>query len=346
MLVAAKHVRSPEDLVKAGLVDSVIPELQSVAAQFSVSITPAMAELIDPQDSHDPIAAQFVPSVAELQINAGESTDPIGDHPHSPVAGIVHRYPDRVLLKLLHDCAVHCRFCFRRQQVGQSGTTLKPEELEQALAYIRQHTEIWEVILSGGDPLVLSNRRIAEVMQALDAIEHVKVVRIHTRVPVVDPQRITDELIAALKCSKAVYVLLHCNHAKELTTAARTACARLIDAGIPMLSQGVLLRGVNDDPCSLQDLMRAFVENRIKPHYLHHGDLACGTGRFRISIGEGQELLRGMRGHLSGLCQPTYILDIPGGYGKIPIGYVHLKPDGDSYTDEDFNGELHAYQDI
>jgi lysine 2,3-aminomutase len=276
----------------------------------------------------------------------GESADPIGDHAHEPVQGIVHRYPDRVLLKPVHVCAVYCRFCFRRAMVGPGGVrALSPDALAAALAYIREHPAIWEVILTGGDPLVLSPRRLGALVRDIAAIPHVKIIRIHTRVPVADPDRIGPALVRALKAQgKAVYVVLHANHPRELHDRARAACARLIDAGIPMLSQSVLLRGVNDDPETLGQLMRAFVENRIKPYYLHHGDLAPGTSHFRTTIGEGQALMRALRGRLSGLCQPAYMLDIPGGHGKAPLGpSAVIKAEGPEVEVEDFQGRRHRY---
>ena len=335
--------RSVQDLRAAGVLSAVTDELRAVAAQFSVSVTPAMLELIDPDAGDDPIAAQFVPSAQELFVHPDELADPIGDHVHSPVEGIVHRYPDRVLLKLLHTCPVYCRFCFRREQVGKAQGMLSAENVAQALAYIREHSGIWEVILSGGDPLMLSDRRLAEIVAQLNAIEHVKVLRLHTRVPVVDPARITPELVQALRGRLPVYVLLHCNHARELTGKARAACARLVDAGFPMLSQSVLLRGVNDTRENLESLMRALVESRVKPHYLHHVDLAKGTSHFRVPIAEGQALLRAMRGKVSGLCQPTYMLDLPGGYGKVPLTPQFAVEDGEGWVVEDGHGGVHCY---
>jgi lysine 2,3-aminomutase len=218
-----------------------------------------------------------------------------------------------------------------------------------ALAYIRAHTEIWEVILTGGDPLVLSARRLRDIVNALGAIEHVKIIRVHTRVPVVEPGRITPALVRSLKArGKATYIVLHANHARELTPPARAACARLVDAGIPMLSQTVLLRGVNDEAAVLGELMRALVESRIKPYYLHHGDLAPGTAHWRTGIEHGQALVRALHGRLSGLCQPAYVLDIPGGHGKAPIGPNYLTRVGTvngavRYDVEDFNGRRHSY---
>jgi lysine 2,3-aminomutase len=257
------------------------------------------------------------------------------------VEGIVHRYADRCLLKVNHACAVYCRFCFRREMVGPEGLRpLSREALDAACAYIADEPAIWEVIVTGGDPFILSPRRLREVMGRLGAINHVKVIRFHTRVPAVEPQMVTDELVAALEApGKAIYVAVHANHARELTPAARAACAKLVDAGIPLLGQTVLLRGVNDDPQTLTALMRAFVETRIKPYYLHHADLAPGTSHLRTSIQEGQSLMREMRGAVSGLCQPTYVLDIPGGHGKVPVGPDYLS----GGEVEDPSGLRHAY---
>jgi lysine 2,3-aminomutase len=202
---------------------------------------------------------------------------------------------------------------------------------EGALDYIRTHKEIWEVILTGGDPLMLSPRRLAEVMTDLAAIDHVKIIRIHTRVPVADPQRITPDMVSALRVGSATtWVALHANHVRELTAKARAACAAMIDAGIPMVSQSVLLRGVNDDAATLEALMRGFVECRIKPYYLHHGDLAPGTSHLRTTLAHGQQVMRELRGRVSGLCQPDYVIDIPGGHGKAPVGPNYLSLDDSS----------------
>ena len=342
-MTAAKTLRTPQDLVEAGLIaPGRVAELDAVAARYAVAITPHLAGLIDPTDPHDPIARQFLPQAAELDADPIESPDPIGDDTHSPVAGIVHRYPDRVLLKATHTCATYCRFCFRREMVGPGGEgALNSAELDAAFGYIAAHPEIWEVILTGGDPFVLSPRRLADMLARLDAIDHVKIVRFHTRVPAVDPGAVTDELVAVLKgAAKTVYVALHANHPREMTPEARAACARIVDAGVPMLSQTVLLKGVNDEPEVLGALMRAFVETRIKPYYLHQGDLAPGTAHLRTSIAEGQALMKAMRGRYSGLCQPTYVLDIPDGHGKVPVGPDYLAVAGEV---EDPRGARHAY---
>lgn len=339
-------IRLPSELVAAGLASpKKLADLAHVTERYAVAITPEIAGLIDRGDPADPIARQFVPDIAELTTGTEERADPIGDHVHSPVEGIVHRYPDRVLLKLVNVCAVYCRFCFRREMVGPGKQGLSAEQLDAALAYVRARPDIWEVILTGGDPLVLSARRLGEVMRRIGAIEHVKIVRIHTRVPVVSPERVTPSLVCALKASgKTTYVALHANHPRELTPAARTACARIIDAGIPMVSQSALLRGVNDDAQTLEALMRAFVECRIKPYYLHHADLAPGTSHFRTSIAEGQALMRALRSRVSGLAQPTYVLDIPGGHGKVPVGPGYIDMCGEAgAVVEDINGRRHSY---
>jgi lysine 2,3-aminomutase len=346
MNAAAKTLRRLADLQSAGLAPfERRAALERVAAQYAVAITPAMMELIDALDPSDPIARQFVPDPAELHARPEESPDPIGDHAHGPVPGIVHRYPDRVLLKLTHLCAVYCRFCFRREMIGPASKPLTARQLDEALGYIAAHPEIWEVVLTGGDPLVLSPRRLKQVAGALAQIGHVKIIRVHTRVPTADPARVTPSLVRALKApGTATYVVLHANHPRELTAEARKACARIVDAGIPMLSQSVLLKGVNDDAATLAALMRALVECRIKPYYLHHGDLAPGTSHLRTTIEHGQELMRALRGRVSGLCQPVYVLDIPGGHGKSPIGPNYLAPEGpDRYRIEDYNGAIHCY---
>ncbi|WP_424632074.1 lysine-2,3-aminomutase-like protein [Bradyrhizobium sp. SYSU BS000235] len=347
---ASNTLRSATELAEHGLTSAEhLPALEKVAARYAVAMTPDVVALIDPTDPKDPIARQYVPSADELVVQGQENADPIGDHSHSPVSGIVHRYPDRVLFKVVHVCAVYCRFCFRREMVGPGKeSALSSDSYASALDYIRTHPEIWEVILTGGDPLMLSARRLNEIITDLAAIDHVKIIRLHTRVPVADPGRITDDLVASLRTDKATtWVALHANHPRELTAEARSACGRMVDAGIPMVSQSVLLRGVNDDAATLEALMRGFVECRIKPYYLHHGDLAPGTAHLRTTLREGQELMQALRGRVSGLCQPEYVLDIPGGYGKAPVGPQYLSNDqpgqSDRYRVTDYCGDVHLY---
>ena len=335
---------SVDDLAVCGLVPAQrLSEVRQVAAQFQVALTDELAALIDTADPADPIAAQFIPSAAELHTADEEQADPIGDERWSPVPGIVHRYPDRVLLKPSLVCPVYCRFCFRREQIGARGKVLGRAALERAYAYIRERADIWEVVVTGGDPFLLTPRRIAAIVGALAAIEHVQVIRFHTRVPIVDPKRVTAALLDALATEKAVYVVIHANHPRELAKAAKGAVGRLVRAGIPVLSQSVLLRGVNDDAAVLEQLFRALVAMRVKPYYLHHPDLARGTGHFRGEIADGQALMRELRRRASGLCQPTYVLDIPGGHGKVPIGPCWLHRDGEKWRVQDAAGATHRY---
>jgi len=342
-----RTARDGKALLKANLISSEkVVEVEQTRNNFSMAVTPEMMNLIDPNDPNDPIARQFIPTKAELQVSPEEYADPIADDPFSPVKGITHRYPDRLLLKPVHVCPVYCRFCLRREKVGSDGEALSAAELSVALDYVSAHEEVWEVILTGGDPLILPAVRLAHLICELDRIPHVSVIRIHTRVPVVDPNRINTEMLKALKVKTPVYVVLHTNHPRELTAEAEVACASLVDSGIPMLSQSALLKGVNDDPEVMSQLMKTLVRNRIKPYYLHHGDLAEGTGHFRTSIEEGQEIVRRLRGRISGMCQPTYVLDIPGGYGKVPIGpqYLHNAEDAEnSYLVEDPWLQAHKY---
>jgi lysine 2,3-aminomutase len=303
-------------------------------------MTPLLADLVDRADPQDPIARQFVPDLRELDTAEIERADPIGDHAFSPVKGIVHRYPDRLLLTPLLHCPVYCRFCFRRERVGGAEKALDEAEMAAALDYIRAHPEVWEVVITGGDPLMLPPPRLAAMMRALDAIPHVQVVRLHSRIPVADPARISGEMIEALQLERAtIWLAVHCNHARELSPPATAALRALSRAGLPLLGQTVLLRGVNDKAEILEALFRALVANRVKPYYLHQLDLAAGTDHFRVPIEEGRALMRDLRGRISGLCQPTYILDIPGGHGKVPIGPAYLE-DG---IVMDWRGETHDY---
>lgn len=340
-------VKHPKDLLKRQLLSpEQLEEVNAVAQQTPMLITPEMLNLMDADDESCAIRKQFVPQAEELTMALEERVDPIGDAVHTPVKGIVHRYPDRVLLKPMHQCPVYCRFCFRKEVIGPQSENLSEPELEAALDYIRQNQQIWEVIVTGGDPFIMSNAQIGYLVRALDAIDHVEVIRFHTRVPVVKPLRITQHFVQLLKANTAVYVVLHCNHPKELMdSAVKAACASLIDQGIPMLSQTVLLKGVNDDAETMTLLLRKLTAMRIKPYYLHHGDLAKGTGHFRTTIEAGQQLTSALRGAVSGLCQPTYVLDIPGGYGKVPISGSHITPDKgkNRYSVKDYQGNAHVY---
>ncbi len=333
-----KTLKTIADLLRFELIPlEEVARLARVVEQFNVAITPSLLPLMN----NPGIAKQFLPSPDELEVSSKELSDPIGDSKYEKVKGLIHRYPDRCLLKVVNVCPVYCRFCFRKEMIGPGKDSLTLQDLGNAYEYIREHPEIWEVILTGGDPLILKNSRLEGIISSLSAIKHVEVLRIHTRIPVIEPFRITPDLINILRIPNALYIALHANHPKEFTQEAIEACARIVDAGIPMLSQSVLLKGVNDDPETLSQLMKAFVRNRIKPYYLHHLDLAKGTNHFRKSIEEGQQLIKYLNGRFSGLCQPNYMLDIPGGFGKVPIGPCYLHTNGNDCWVEDYLGQLH-----
>ncbi|MDS9467474.1 lysine-2,3-aminomutase-like protein [Paracoccus sp. MBLB3053] len=320
--------------------------LEQVAREFRIRVTPAMHEAMQGAGD-DPVARQFVPDARELTIRPEELEDPISDEAFSPTPGLTHRYPDRVILHITRTCEVYCRFCFRREVVGEDGT-LPEAELSAALDYIARTPAIHEVILTGGDPMVLSARRIAAVIRRLEAIPHLDLIRFHTRIPVVAPHRIDEAMLEALQSQRlAIWVVLHTNHAQELTPGACAALRRLSVAGIPLLSQTVLLKGVNADPDTLTDLFRALLRNRVKPYYLHHCDLARGTSHFRTTIAEGQAIMDALRGRLSGTCLPTYVLDLPGGYGKVPLGAGHVDEVAEGrYRIRDWRGAVHDYRDL
>lgn len=310
-------------------------------AGFALRLTPAMRQRLD----RPGVATQFLPDPAELHISPESLADPIGDEAHSPVPGLTHRYPDRVILRVTLTCAVHCRFCFRREVVGDTGP-LAPEWIDAALDYIAARPSIREVILTGGDPLTLSERRLTALMGRLSEIPHLDNLRIHSRIPVVDPARITPALVRALGRGKPCWLVLHVNHADEITPAAEAALGRLARGGVALLSQSVLLRGVNADVATLESLFRRLVTLRVKPYYLHHCDLARGAAHFRTTIEEGQMIMSALRGRLSGIAQPTYVLDIPGGHGKVPVGPGYLAALGPGrWQVRDPNGGVHAYSD-
>lgn len=340
-----------EDLVDAGVIaPEAAPALARVVERFALSITADMATLIDPTDPDDPIARQFVPDPAELDVAPDETADPIGDGPHEKVPGLVHRYPDRVLLTPTHLCRVYCRFCFRRDRVGDGEANLSEADLDRALAHVAADPAIFEVILTGGDPLVLSDRRLGAILDRIEAIPHVEVVRIHSRVPVVEPARITEATAEGLRRRFATWMVVHVDHPRELTEAAAAALARLADAGVPLLSQTTLLAGVNADADVLEALFRRLVALRVKPYYLHHLDRAEGTARFRTTVEAGRGLMRSLRGRLTGIAQPTYVLDIPGGHGKVPIGPDPLTEVGEGadgtvrWSVEDPSGDRHDWE--
>ncbi|CAA7620323.1 lysine-2,3-aminomutase-like protein [Magnetospirillum sp. UT-4] len=318
-----RTLRTVDALVAAGLVtEAARGRLDAVAARTAVAVTAHVAALINPADPADPIARQYLPAPEELATAPEERADPIGDEAYSPLKGLVHRYPDRVLLKPIMVCPVYCRFCFRREAVGDSGATLGPAEMDAAFAYVAARPQVREIIVTGGDPFMLGAARLADLAARAATIPHLDVFRIHTRVPVADPARVTPELAAALAGGRgpAVWVSVHVNHPAELSSEACAALARLADAGLPLVAQTVLLKGINDTAEVLEALFRALVRHRVRPYYLHHPDLARGTAHFRPTLAEGRALMRALRGRLSGIALPTYVLDIPSGAGKVPVG--------------------------
>ncbi|NPD15900.1 lysine-2,3-aminomutase-like protein [Xinfangfangia sp. D13-10-4-6] len=338
----ARAITGVDGLIRDGLVDAAGRRvLTEVGEAFRIRISPAMQ-----QKGAEGVLAQFLPDARELNILPEELVDPIGDDAHRPVQGLTHRYPDRVILHATQTCEVYCRFCFRREAVGETGQ-LAEDEFLRVLAYLRDHPQIWEVILTGGDPLTLSRRRLADMLARLSEIPSVQVIRFHTRIPVVAPERITDDLVQAMQIRPAVWLVVHTNHADEITPAAEAAFRRLTRAGVPLLSQTVLLKGVNAEPDLLEQLFRALIRNRVKPYYLHHPDLAKGTGHFRLTIREGQAIMAALRGRISGTALPTYVLDIPGGHGKVPIGPDYLQEEGPGrWLVTDPQGGLHDYRDL
>lgn len=334
-------VRTPSQLIALGLVPpDQASALEALSSQFATAIPPAFLDLINHPD--DPIGRQVVPTPAELQTAPWELHDPIGDDALSPVPGIVHRYADRALLKPLLVCPLYCRFCFRREHVGPDGGLLSDEALNTALDWIADHPAISEIILTGGDPLMLSPRRLRHIIEALSAMPHIQTIRIHSRVPVADPARITSAMLDALETDRALWIVLHANHASEMTGQARAAIRQIQSRAIPVLSQSVLLRGVNDTEEALEALLRAFVTARIKPYYLHQLDPAPGTSHFHVAIDEGRALLARLRGRVTGLAWPTYVLDIPGGAGKVPLGPDYYHPKTQPGAVQDPAGNTHT----
>jgi lysine 2,3-aminomutase len=314
--------------------------LDEVAEAFRVRVTAEMAAV-----ASEGVRAQFAPDIRELSVLPEELVDPIGDEAHAPVPGLTHRYPDRAILHATKTCEVYCRFCFRRETVGETGH-LAEAEFEAVLEYLRATPAVREVIFTGGDPLVLSARRLEAMLDRLEALGTLDLVRFHTRVPLVAPSRVTEGLVAALDRALAVWMVVHVNHADEITGAAAEALRRLNRAGVPLLSQTVLLRGVNADVYTLEQLFRALIRHRVKPYYLHHPDLAKGTGHFRVTLAEGQSLMVALRGRLTGIAQPVYVLDIPGGHGKVPVGPGYLQRDGEGWLVTDPQGRVHRYRDL
>ncbi|MCA0016142.1 KamA family radical SAM protein [Mesorhizobium sp. B292B1B] len=340
-----RHVR---DLAVLPLSPGERAAAQEAASRHKVRIPKSYLELIDWEDPADPIRAQVIPSPDELVTGEGELDDPIGDHAFSPVPRLTHRHADRVLLFPTYQCAVYCRFCFRKESLTSIGRGYTREALEPALAYIASHPEIREVILTGGDPLSLPDKALSEIRARIEAIAHVRLMRIHTRVPVSLPSRITPGLIAALQGRLMITVVTHFNHPREITDATEAACRGLRQAGFVLLNQSVLLKGVNDTVEVQEELCRELMYRLgVKPYYLHHGDLARGMAHRRTTIAEGQALVAALRARLSGICNPVYVLDLPDGGGKVPIGPDYVEDcDGGNWRIRGQDGEVREYTEV
>jgi len=316
-------------------------EIQPVAGRYPLRITRHYLDLIQSKD--DPIWRQCIPDRLELS-DCCDTPDPLNENGLSPVPGLIHRYPDRVVWLISNVCAVYCRFCMRKRKVGCAGEGISAASFANALDYIRENPAIRDVILSGGDPLLLEDDRLEEILSALRLIPHVEIIRIGTRTPVTLPERITPGLCTILKKNHPVYINTHFNHPREITPASRAACAMLCDAGVPLGNQTVLLRGVNDDPAVMNDLMRSLLAIRVKPYYLHQMDLVEGTSHFRTTVTKGLEIMGALRGHLSGLAVPYYVIDLPGGKGKVPLLPGHAVSADGVLELRTYNGEVVTYR--
>lgn len=319
-------------------------EIDACLARFRMAVTPYYLSLIDPDDPEDPVRLQSIPSGKELLQDVHDLEDPLNENGDSPVPFITHRYPDRVLFLVTLECAEYCRHCTRRRIVGEEDHAIQGEALDRALAYIRDHEEIRDVLVSGGDPLTLSTERLEEILRRLREIPHVDIIRIGTRVPAVLPMRIDDELLSMLKRYQPIWINTHFNHVKELTEESEAACGRIVDAGIPLGNQSVLLKGINDTPEKMKALLLRLVHARIRPYYLYQCDLTSGIAHFRTPVETGIRILHELQGHISGFAIPKFVIDAPGGGGKVPFNYQYMI----SHTDreivfENYLGKIYRY---
>ena len=313
-------IRSVEDLKKVIPLSQEEEEgVRKSLGRFRMAITPHYASLIDSDNPYCPIRLQAVPRAEEVLISKNDLDDPLSEDADSPVPGLTHRYPDRVLLLVTQICSMYCRHCTRRRSVGETDSHINKADLEASYDYITDHEEVRDVIISGGDPLTLDDDRIEEIIARLRAVPHVEIIRIGTRTPAVLPMRITDELCERLKRYHPVYVNTHFNHPRELTAESRQALARLADHGFPLGNQSVLLRYVNDCPHVMKQLMHELLKARVKPYYIYQCDLSTGINHFRTPISRGVEIIESLRGHTSGLAVPTFAVDAPFGGGKVPV---------------------------
>ena len=347
--ISKRRLSSIKDLKEHDLIDRAHnPAYEQIETTYAIGLSDHLVTTIKSNSQSQALRKQYIPDIRELETANDEIGDPIGDKAHEPVKGIVHRYPDRVLFKIANVCAVYCRYCFRREMIGPGSDALSADDTDQALDYIRENQNIWEVILTGGDPLVLSPRKLEKTLKALNEIEHVRVVRIHTRIPIADPKRVTEDLLESFKTlsSKALYIVLHINHSDEITNQVKEKVKQIHNTGCTLLSQSVLLKDINDDASVLDKLFRELISINVKPYYLHHPDKAKGTKHFRLSLKQGMGIYQSLLGRLSGICQPSYMLDIPGGYGKIPINLSYVEEIGNGrYYIKDYQGNTHLYAD-
>lgn len=317
---------------------------QEKGFSFRMAITPYYLSLINPKNPHDPVRMQSIPRLAESHISASDMADPLHEDADAPVPGMTHRYPDRVLLLLTDQCSMYCRHCTRRRKAGEHDAPMPKENVDKAMDYIEKHQEVRDVILSGGDPLTMGDERLDEILERLSKIDHVDIVRLGTRTPVVLPQRITDKLITMLKKYKFLWLNTHYNHPQEFSPEACAALAKLAEAGIPLGNQSVLLKGINDNVDVMKALVHALVKNRVRPYYLYQCDLSEGIAHFRTPVSRGIEIIESLRGHTSGLCIPTFVVDAPGGGGKIPVmpNYVISQMPGRTIL-RNYEGFITAY---
>ncbi|HHX28782.1 MAG: lysine 2,3-aminomutase [Bacillota bacterium] len=339
------RIESVEELSKViPLTEEAAEGINTALQKVRMAITPYYASLIDSDDERCPIRMQAVPTASETLVKPWESVDPLDEDADSPVEGLVHRYPDRVLFLVTEQCSMYCRHCTRRRVVGVTDRVATKERMEKGIRYIREHKEVRDVLISGGDPLTMSDDRLEWILQRLREIPHVEVLRIGSRIPVVLPQRITGHLAKMLAKYHPLYVNTHFNHPKEITPETTKACAILADHGIPLGNQSVLLRGVNNCPQVMKDLVHGLVRIRVKPYYIYQCDLTWGLDHFRTTVGEGLEIMEALRGHTSGFAVPTYVIDAPGGGGKVPISPQYILTMGEgTVIVRNYEGVIAAY---
>lgn len=314
------RIQSVEDLDRIlALKDEEKRDIGKVLEVFRMGITPYYASLMDPDDPTCPVRRQAIPTIAETVASAADMQDPLDEVADSPVPGLTHRYPDRVLFLITDQCSMYCRHCTRRRFAGQNDSGLAWEYIERGIEYIKNTPAVRDVLLSGGDALLMADHKLEEIIKRLREIPHVDVIRLGTRTPVVMPQRITDDLVNMLKKYHPIWLNTHFNHPKEITSDSTAACLRLVDGGIPVGNQTVLLRGVNDNPQIMKELMLSLVRIRVRPYYIYQCDLSMGIEHFRTKVSKGLEIMEALRGHISGYAVPTYVVDVPGGGGKTPV---------------------------